>query len=92
MERNMYHCFSRILPKSSKMYLFWGDIYTNIYIYIYVYTYIYIYMYIYTCTYGLISNFFYPDSDEKRFHCVFAGLRLIRSIAPTNLKYEKKNM
>ena len=41
---------------------------------------------------GVISKFLYPDSDEKRFHCVFAGLRLISSITPTNLKYEKKNV
>ena len=40
--------------------------------------------------YGVISKFLYPDSDEKRFHCVFTGLRLISSIAPTNLKYRQE--
>ena len=37
-------------------------------------------------THGVISKFLYPDSDEKHVHCVFTGLRLISSIAPTNLK------
>ena len=40
--------------------------------------------------YGVIAKFLYPDSDEKHFHCVFTGLRLISSIAPTNLKYIQK--
>ena len=41
----------------------------------------------YTC--GVISKVLYPDSDEKHFHCVFTGLRLLNSITPTNRKYEK---
>ena len=40
--------------------------------------------------YGVIAKFLYPDSDEKHFHCVFTELRLISSIAPTNLKYIQK--
>ena len=49
-----------------------------------MYVCMYVYMYIW-----VISKFLYPDSDEKRFHCVFTGLRLISSIAPTNLKYKQ---
>ena len=35
--------------------------------------------------YGVISKFLHPESesDEKHFHCVFAGLRRRSSIAPT---------
>ena len=51
---------------------------------------IYIYIYVYIYIYGVISKFLYPDSDEKHFHCVFTGLRLISSIAPTNLKIWEK--
>ena len=29
-----------------------------------------------THPYGVISKFFYPDSDEKHFQCIFTGLRL----------------
>ena len=53
----------------------------------YTYTiYIYIYVCVYIYIYGGISKFLYPDSDEKHFHCVFTGLRLISSIAPKSLK------
>ena len=38
--------------------------------------------------YGLISKFLYPDSDEKFFHYVFVGFRLVSLIIPRNLKYK----
>ena len=47
-------------------------------------------MYIHIYIYGVICEFLCPDSDEKRFHCVFTRLGLISSSAPTNLKHEKK--
>ena len=53
------------------------------YIYIYVYIYVYVFVF-YLYVHGVISKFLYPDSDKKHFHCVFTGLRLISSIAPTN--------
>ena len=42
--------------------------------------------------YGVSSEFLYPDSDEKHFHCVFTGLCLTSSIAPTNQKCRKKHV
>ena len=41
---------------------------------------------------GVISKFLSPDSDEKHFHWIFTGLRLERSIVPTNLKSEKNKL
>ena len=93
--KNIYICICKYVNVDvniSKYVCIYIYTFTLMYIYICMYVCRYIYICRYVYIYGVISKFLYPDSDEKHVHCVFTGLRLISSIAPTNLKIWEKNM